>query len=232
MADNMVAPKAGSILLIGASRGLGLGLAGEYQARGWQVVATARNPDGANGLAKLAGDTLRIEAMDVVAPGAGADLAERLAGSVFDVIFVVAGQAKTGRGTVQEATAEDAASDFVTNAYAPPVVAEALLGRLAPGGMVVFMTSLLGSLASFRGGMEVYSATKAALNMLGIAFAKRHPDVAVVLMHPGWVKTDMGGEAAPLDVATSVRGMADVIASHAGKPGVSYVDYAGHTLPW
>jgi hypothetical protein len=56
--------------------------------------------------------------------------------------------------------------------------------------------------------------------------------VAVVLMHPGWVKTDMGGEAAPLDVATSVRGMADVIASHAGKPGVSYVDYAGHTLPW
>jgi NAD(P)-dependent dehydrogenase (short-subunit alcohol dehydrogenase family) len=227
--------KPGTILLIGASRGLGLGLAGEYLARGWQVTATARNPDKADGLTKLATghkDHLQIEKTNVTAKGAGESLAKTLDGKTYDVIFVVAGQAKTGRGAVHEATAEAAAEDFVTNAYAPPVIAEALLPRLAPGGMVVFMTSILGSLANAHGGMEIYSASKAALNMLGIAFSIRHPDLSVVLMHPGWVKTDMGGDGAPLDIPTSVHGMADVIDQHRGKPGVAYVDYSGQKIAW
>jgi NAD(P)-dependent dehydrogenase (short-subunit alcohol dehydrogenase family) len=230
----MTAPP-GSILLIGASRGLGLGLAGEYVSRGWQVTATARNLDKAEGLTKLASghkDHLHLEKINVIAKGAGKALAETLDGKTYDVIFVVAGQAGTGRGAVHEATAEAAAEDFITNAYAPPVIAEALLPRLAPGGTVVFMTSVLGSLANAHGGMEIYSASKAALNMLGIAFSKRHPDLSVVLMHPGWVKTDMGGESAPLDVATSVRGMADVIDQHRGQHGVVYVDYSGKRIDW
>jgi hypothetical protein len=68
--------------------------------------------------------------------------------------------------------------------------------------------------------------------MLAIGFAKRHADRRVLLMHPGWVKTDMGGASAPLDVTTSVRGMADVIASQGGGPGISYVDYAGKAIAW
>jgi NAD(P)-dependent dehydrogenase (short-subunit alcohol dehydrogenase family) len=120
------------------------------------------------------------------------------------------------------------------NSYAPPVAAEALLGLLKPGGTVVFMTSILGSLASNRPGvgMELYNASKAALNMMALGFAGRHPDRRVVLMHPGWVKTDMGGPDAPLDVATSVRGMADTVAARAAGTGVVYVDYAGEELPW
>jgi NAD(P)-dependent dehydrogenase (short-subunit alcohol dehydrogenase family) len=230
-----MASSTGTILLIGASRGLGLGLAEEYLARGWHVIATARDPAGAPGLAKLAetyADQLRIEATDVTAPDAGPRLAARLAGTALDVIFVVAGQSKAGRGPMFQAKPEVVAQEFLTNSFAPPVVAEALLGLLAPGGTVVFMTSVLGSLANAQGMVEIYSASKAALNMLGIGFARRHPDLRTILMHPGWVKTDMGGDSAPLDVATSAKGMADVIAREAGKTGVAYLDYAGKTIQW
>jgi NAD(P)-dependent dehydrogenase (short-subunit alcohol dehydrogenase family) len=229
-----MASKTGTILLIGASRGLGLGLAEEYLARGWQVIATARDPAKAAGLTKLAGShgkQLRIETSDVAAPDAGAALAARLDGVKLDTIFVVAGQNSGGWGPAFQVKPEVAAQEFLTNSFAPPAVAEALLGHLAPGGTVVFMTSLLGSLANATGVAELYSSTKAALNMLAIGFAKRHADLRVVLMHPGWVKTDMGGDNAPLDVKTSVTGMADVLAGQKGT-GLVYVDYAGKPIAW
>jgi NAD(P)-dependent dehydrogenase (short-subunit alcohol dehydrogenase family) len=229
-----MADKTGTILLIGASRGLGLGLAEEYLARGWQVIATARDPGRAAGLTRLAaahGKQLRVEAADVAAPGAGAALAAALHGVALDTIFVVAGQNIGGWGPAFQVAPEAAAHEFLTNSFAPPAVAEALLGLLAPGGTVVFMTSILGSLANATGVAELYSSTKAALNMLAIGFAKRHADLRVVLMHPGWVKTDMGGDSAPLDVKTSVAGMADVLAAQSGT-GLVYVDYAGKPIAW
>jgi NAD(P)-dependent dehydrogenase (short-subunit alcohol dehydrogenase family) len=223
----------GTVLLIGASRGLGLGLAGEYLSRGWQVVATVRSAAGAAALRALPGaERLQVETFDVTAPGAPEALAEKLGDTHLDVLFVVAGQSKGGVNPVHTVAPEVAAQEFLVNSYAPPVVAEALLGLLKPGGTVVFMTSVLGSLARSQGGMEVYNASKAALNMLAIGFAKRHADRRVILMHPGWVKTDMGGEHAPLDVATSARGMSDVIAARAAGTGVVYVDYAGDEIPW
>ena len=223
----------GTILLIGASRGLGLGLAGEYLKRGWKVIATARSPGSAAGLTELAGKhdgQLRIEAADVAAPNAGTRLAEALAGTHLDVIFVVAGQNAGGWGAAYEAAPDVAANQFMVNSFAPPAVAEALLGLLKPGGTVVFMTSILGSLANANGTAELYSATKAALNMLAIGFAARHPELRVVLMHPGWVKTDMGGAGAPLSVETSVAGMADVIPG--AKVGLQYIDYKGLKIAW
>ncbi len=225
--------QTGTILLIGASRGLGLGLAGEYLKRGWNVIATARTPASAPGLTELAGKhdgQLRIETADVAAPNAGTHLAETLAGTKLDVIFVVAGQNAAGWGPAYEAAPDVAASQFMVNSFAPPAVAEALLGLLKPGGTVVFMTSILGSLENASGTAELYSATKAALNMLAIGFAARHADLRVVLMHPGWVKTDMGGAGAPLSIETSVTGMADVIPD--AKVGLQYIDYKGAKIAW
>jgi NAD(P)-dependent dehydrogenase (short-subunit alcohol dehydrogenase family) len=225
---------SGTILLIGASRGLGLGLVREYLNRGWRVTATVRDQTRAGELTALAAahhNRLRIEQLDVIEPGGAHKLSETLAGTSFNVIFVVAGQASSGNLPIHDTAPDAAAREFMTNSYAPPVVAEALLPRLAAGGTVVFMTSILGSLANSQGGMELYNASKAALNMLGIAFSKRHPDLKLILMHPGWVRTEMGGASAPLDVETSATGMADVISKHASK-GVVYLDYAGKPIAW
>ncbi len=219
---------AQTILLIGASRGLGLGLAGEYLHRGWNVVATARDPARATDLAAL---KLRVEPFDVTDPAAPAALIAVLGNTKIDVLFVVAGQFSHG-GPIHTVPPEVAAQEFLTNSVAPPVVAEALLPLLTPSAPIVLMTSRLGSLANSQGGTELYSASKAALNMLAIGFAKRHPDRRVLLMHPGWVQTDMGGKNAPLDVPTSVRGMADVIAAQGGGTGITYLDYTGTPIAW
>jgi NAD(P)-dependent dehydrogenase (short-subunit alcohol dehydrogenase family) len=226
---------ADTILLIGASRGLGLGLAREYLQRGWNVVATVRDAAKAGELRALSpqdGGSLRIETMDMAQPHTAAELAKRLAGTAFNVVFVVSGQSKNGAKPVHQADRDAVADEFLVNSYAPPVVAEMLLPVLAPHGTVVLMTSVLGSLARSQGGMEVYNASKAALNMFGIGFSKRHPELRVLLMHPGWVRTDMGGENAPLDVGTSVKGMADTIRAQGRGKGVLFVDYSGVELPW
>jgi NAD(P)-dependent dehydrogenase (short-subunit alcohol dehydrogenase family) len=224
-----------TILLIGANRGLGLGLTNEYLTRGWNVIATARNPAHAEALTALKSNhagQLRIEPFDVTDPKAAGTLTKSLSGIPIDVLFVVAGQSKATDSPIHDVAPEIAAQEFLTNSVAPPTVAEALLPVLAPHAPIVFMTSLLGSLANSRGGMELYRASKAALNMLAIGFAARHPDRRVLLMHPGWVKTDMGGENAPLDIPTSVRGMADVIETQGAGTGIAYVDYAGNPIAW
>ena len=201
---------AGTILLAGASRGLGLGLASAYLEQGWTVIATARDPAAAPGLADLAAkhQTLHIEKLDITsAPDAHA-LAQKHAGTKLDVLFVVAGMHIEQDTPLADIPADSAALEFMTNAIGPVAFADRLASITAPGATIVFMTSLLGSIASNAGGaVDLYRATKAALNMLGSCFAIRHRDLSVLLLHPGWVRTDMGGAKAPLDIATSVRGM-------------------------
>ena len=125
------------------------------------------------------------------------------------------------------------AREFMTNSTSPIALAEALQASLAPDATVAFMTSILGSIGSNDfGTWELYRASKAALNMLATCYAVRHKSTPVLLLHPGWVRTEMGGPNAPLDVPTSVRGLADVIDKQAGRPGVAYLDYAGARLPW
>jgi NAD(P)-dependent dehydrogenase (short-subunit alcohol dehydrogenase family) len=226
----------GTILLAGASRGLGLGLAHEYLARGWNVIATARAPEHARELAALgatSGGKLTIEQLDVADPASVRALAARLSGHRLNVLFVVAGISGHSAAPIHEVPHAAIAHEFVTNATSPIALAEALQPSLAPAATVAFMTSILGSIGSNAGGgMELYRATKSALNMLASCYALRHKGTPVLLLHPGWVRTELGGAAAPLDVETSVRGLADVIAAHGARAGIAYLDYAGHKLPW
>ncbi len=226
----------GTILLAGANRGLGLGLAEAYAGQGWQVIATARSPVKAPQLETLrAGHAGRVtvEQLDVADPASVTALAGRLGGHKLDVLFVVAGVGSHHANGVREVAHEEVARMFVTNATAPVALAESLQDHLAPNATVVFMTSLMGSIASNAGGgMEMYRASKAALNMLASCYALRQKSRPVLLLHPGWVRTDMGGDNAPLDVPTSVAGMLDVVAGRAGKPGIAYLDYQGQKLPW
>jgi NAD(P)-dependent dehydrogenase (short-subunit alcohol dehydrogenase family) len=161
-------------------------------------------------------------------------LQDKLAGQSYDLVFVVAG-ISNGAGTpMPETSRETSARIFQTNSVSPINFAEAFAGQIKSGGTLAFMSSILGSVSlNTRPGHEIYRASKAALNTLARSFTMRHGDADwdVVLMHPGWVRTDMGGSAADIDIETSVTGMADVL-EQAGRKGCTFLNYKGETLTW
>lgn len=224
-------PDSRSALLIGASRGLGLGLAQVLAGRGWSVTATARDPGGAPALAAVPG--VRVERADITDDAGMAALHGRAQGP-FDLVFVVAGIADDATLPVHEVSAASAARVFETNAHAPLRVMERFADRLAPGGTMAVMTSILGSVGGNEsGGWEIYRASKAALNTLTRSFALRlGGGRTVVVMAPGWVRTDMGGPNAGLDVGTSTAGMANAMTARAGTGECIYIDYQNQVVPW
>ena len=232
MADQAVTEERRA-LIVGASRGLGLGLAETLSEQGWQVVATQRQsgPD----LERLAGKGVRVETADIDDDDSVAALHGRLAGDEFDLVFVVAGVATESDKPLHAVSRAVSAQVYLTNAVSPILFAEAFADRIAPGGTLAFMSSILGSVAlNEDGGWENYRASKAALNTNARSFAVRHAerDYGLLLLHPGWVRTDMGGAEADLDVETSVAGMVAVIEAFAGRRDVAYLDYRGETLAW
>jgi NAD(P)-dependent dehydrogenase (short-subunit alcohol dehydrogenase family) len=225
------------LLLIGASRGLGLALAEEYLKRGWQVVATERNPTTSHlhGLAAAAEGRLEIQTVDIVHPSQVAALHARLAGREFDLLFVNAGVTNDNRETIADVSTEEFVRVMVTNALSPMRVVEALQDLVLPRGTIAIMSSGQGSIANNESGHhEVYRGSKAALNMLMRSFAARHAGDprTLLLMAPGWVRTDLGGPQARLSVAESIPNLANTVDAQRGKPGLQYLDYLGRTVPW
>ena len=223
-------------LIVGGSRGLGLGLAREYLARGWRVTATMRTASAE--LETLRQDTdgrLMVEALDITSREQVTALAARLHGRTFDLLVLNPG-IMAGRGAaLGDVPDSDIQTLFLTNAISPIRVADALAGHVAPGGLIAFMSSILGSVGTNDDGRaELYRASKAALNSLIRSFRARHAgnDITVLALHPGVVRTSMGGPGAPLDVETSVRGLADVIAARWGSGGQAFVDYRNNIIPW
>ncbi len=215
-------------LILGASRGLGLGLAAELVTRGWTVTATVRH-DAARGAVEAAGATAALA--DITDPASLAALKTDVPPGL-DLLFVNAGISEPGDvAGIDEAGIGHL---FLTNAVAPVRAAEALLDRLAPDGMIAFMSSRMGSVTlTDQDNKGMYRASKAALNSLTRGLVARLPTPRPVLtLHPGWVATDMGGPGADLDVATSVRGLASVIEQRRGQPGSVFLDYSGAELAW
>jgi NAD(P)-dependent dehydrogenase (short-subunit alcohol dehydrogenase family) len=230
-------PAAGQrVLLIGASRGLGLALAREWARGGWQVVATVRG-SGRTPLHELAGDVpgqVEVETVDVTEPEQIAALRDRLAGRMFDLLFVNAGVADAGH-TVAQTPADEFIRVMVTNALSPLRVIEALEDLVEPAGTIGVMSSGQGSVANNeRGGHEVYRGSKAALNTFMRSYAARHrgDGRTLVLMAPGWVATNLGGEGAPLSIDDSIPNVVKTLGTLLGSPGLHYVDYLGRTVPW
>jgi NAD(P)-dependent dehydrogenase (short-subunit alcohol dehydrogenase family) len=211
-------------LILGASRGLGLGLARELIARGWKVTGTVRREDDRAGLeATGAGSSIA----DITDPASIAALDV----SGLDLLFVNAGISEPD--DFQTIDLNGIGHLFMTNAVAPVRVALALLGQVVPGGMIAFMSSRMGSVSlTEQDNKAMYRASKAALNSLTRAKMASFGDRPVLSFHPGWVETDMGGKGADLDVATSVKGIVDVLEEHRRTPGSAFVDYSGATLGW
>ncbi|MEQ9259513.1 MAG: SDR family NAD(P)-dependent oxidoreductase [Roseovarius sp.] len=223
-------------IVIGASRGLGLGLVKEFLERGWLVTATYRSAETAKDLLELseANSALTLESVDINKPELVADLARKLQGKKADILFVNAGISLGPDEKVQDVSREDFINLLATNAYSPMQVIEALDGNVDKQGVIAVMSSDLGSVENnLTGFWEVYRASKASLNTFMKSRAATKADQrAYLCLSPGWVRTDMGGEDAPLDVPTSASGLVETMLSQLGATGVQFLNYEGKTVAW
>ena len=221
-------------LIVGASRGLGLGLVREYLNRGWRVIATERRSGSSAALAALVTSALSIEALDINDEAAIAALAKRLTGTSLDLLYINAGVSDDPAVPIGLVATAEFDRVMRTNALGPMRVVERLSHRVAQRGTIAVMTSALGSVSSEPpAGYDLYGASKAALNRLMRGYAVRAGgDRTLLVIMPGWVKTEMGGDEAPLEVQTSVHGIADAVGARSGTAGLTFIDYRNAVLPW
>ena len=232
----MGASKTRTAMIVGASRGLGLGLAKEYLARGWQVIATVRH--GRTALHDVEADAhgrLDIQHVDINNPDQVAALRTGLRSRSLDLLFVNAGIALEPDRSIGQVDADAFAHVMVSNALSPVRFIETFHDLVQAKGTITAMSSGLGSVANNTdGGWETYRASKAALNTLLRSYvARQSGDTRTyLLMDPGWVRTDMGGPQATLSVEESVAQMVDVMEAQAGKGGLRFLNYHGRTVAW
>ena len=236
MTKGDIMTKIKTALIIGASRGLGLALAEEFLKRGWQVVGTVRGnrKTKLHELANEFQDKLAVESVDITDVAQIAALKNRLTGKVFDLLFVNAGVTNPRYETIGEVSTEEFNRIMDTNALSVMRVVEQLAENVAATGTVGVMSSGQGSVAdNEKGEFEVYRASKAALNTLMRSFAaRRAKDRTLLLIAPGWIKTDMGGSEAKFSVEEAIPQIVDTIVAQEGKRGLQYLDRFGKSVRW
>ena len=213
------------VLVLGASRGIGLEFVRQYVAAGEQVTATARDAEGLRRLQVLGAKALKV---DLAEPADVSGLARQLAGEKFDVALYVAGVVSRG-GATQAPTREEFDQVMRTNVWgAMQAITHAAPMVEAVGGKFVFISSQMGHISGVASSYSwVYRASKAALNMAVAAAQPDYPKAVFVAMSPGWVQTDMGGAGAPLKVQDSVAAMRASIAGLTRKQQGQFLNYDG-----
>lgn len=225
----------GTVVITGSNRGIGLELARQYAADGWRVIACCRSPDKAPELKKLNGK-VEIHALEVTSRESIATLVKALKGTPVDVLVNNAGL--HGDRTPFGATDTELWKKILeVNVIAPIQVTAALLDNVSASAQrkVIAITSKVGSIGDGpTGGSYAYRTSKTALNMAmaNAAHELRAHGITIVLIHPGWVQTDMGGPSAPVSIDQSVTGVRRIIDKVTQAETGHFYDYTGRQLPW
>jgi len=223
-------------MITGASRGLGLEFARQYGAEGWTVLATCRNPVGVGELATIAGD-IQVYGLDVTDHAQIDRLAGELSGVAMDVLINNAGIYGPRMNDADAVDYDQWRQVMETNVLSPLKVTTAFTPHVAAGNLktIATLTSKMGSIAdNTSGGAYIYRSSKAAVNavMRSLAWDLNPQGINVILLHPGWVKTDMGGSNALIDAETSVSGLRRVIAETGSRLAGHFFNYDGAPIPW
>jgi NAD(P)-dependent dehydrogenase (short-subunit alcohol dehydrogenase family) len=213
-----------TILIIGASRGIGLELARQYAAAGERLIATGRSDDSLQALRELGAQALRL---DVADPASISGLAWQLDGEKIDIALYVAGITSHGNAT-QPPTQADFDAVMRTNVLGAMQALVQVVPLLAPGGRFGFVSSVMGRIATVPDSRAwLYRTSKAALNMAVASAQHDYPDAILVCLHPGWVQTDMGGGQAPVTPEASAAGLRQVMAGLTPADRGAYIQYDG-----
>lgn len=222
-----------TVLIVGANRGIGLGLAGRFAGEGWTVHATARRPGEAEALGATGATVHPVEVTDEASVR---DLAAALDGTAIDILIHNAG-IYGPRGYDYDALDFDAWEQVMrVNALAPLRVARALRPHVEAGErkVMAFLSSVMGSVAGNTGGNVIYRSSKAALNQAvkGLSQDWAPRGITCLMLHPGWVRTDMGGPSAAVGVDDSVDGLFRIITGATPRDNGRYLTYQGTEIPW
>lgn len=225
---------AATVLITGANRGIGLELARQYSDAGWQVIGTARQPDRAMELASL--NNARVVQLDVTDQDSVVRLAEELSGQSIDLLINNAGILPMMR-SVADIDIDQFEYVLAVNSTGPVRVTQALLPNLRTSQQkkIINITSNLGSITdNTNGGFYGYRESKSALNMFtrSLAAELRAEGFICIVMHPGWVQTDMGGANAPVPVQESATGIRSVVDNLAPEDSGKYWTFEGKQIPW
>ena len=224
-----------TVMITGANRGVGFELARRYAADGWRVLATCRDPAKADGLEGLAGD-VHVHRLDVTDNARADALAKELEGEAIDVLINNAGISDMRKERENGVDYERWADTLRINTMAPHKISDAFAGHVARSEtkVIVAISSRMGSIELNPGGDYAYRSSKAALNLVmkGLAGDLRGRGITVAVLHPGWVRTDMGGEGADIEVGESAAGLHAVIAGLGAADSGRFFNYDGTEIPW
>lgn len=224
-------------MITGANRGIGLELARQYAHDGWTVIATCRNVISPGPIATIKGD-VQVHSLDVTDHRQVDRLAEELEGTAIDLLINNAGIYEDRNASHQDIDYEDWEKSFRVNTMAPLKMCEAFLPHVtaSEGRMIATVSSVLGSIAesSPNSASYAYRTSKAAVNMAMHVFAGevRDKGVSVILLHPGWVQTDMGGASAAITAETSAAGIRKVLKGAGLAESGRFFAYDGREIPW
>lgn len=224
-----------TVFITGANRGIGLEFTRQYAAAGYTVIATCRNPLGVGELGTIEGD-IQVHGLEVTSGAQMARLADDLAEVPFDILINNAGIYGPRAYDPAEVDIAEWHKVMEVNVMTPLLVSAAFVRNVAAAhGKIATLSSKMGSMTdNTSGGSYIYRSSKAALNavMKSLSIELQGKSIPVCMLHPGWVKTDMGGENALITTETSVNGLRQVIDDLSMTTTGRFFNYDGAEIPW